>query len=215
MWTRNVIYLRLPPMIELRDLNPQNFENIHQIFPGNEGKYWVNFNWYWTNLSRRNEMIVANLIYWKNSGLPVGFVAFGRHFKDRQLKIPVAGAYELYHMVIDVSEQGKGIGRTSTVYVLRAMANLDDCKQLVVACHPDNKSATALYFSLGFQNIGKNYDDDPLYALDPKKIPDLKLNSFPGSQTQRPRNGAAEWSLESIQSEKEFDWTAWENGFEI
>lgn len=84
----------------------------------------------------------------------------------------------------------------------------------MVACHPDNKIGTALYKSLGFKEIGKNYDDDPLYSLSKEAV--LKLDISAGKKKQDGhREGAEKWRLESIQSYQEFDWAAWQGGTEI
>lgn len=116
-------------------------------------------------------------------------------------------------MVIDSSQQGRGLGRSSTVHVLQKMAQNQNCKQLIVACHPENKAATKLYKSLGFTEFDKNYDDDPLYSLSCDDALKLPITNQ-GQGNFGSRDGAMKWQLDSIQSEKEFDWTSWENGLE-
>lgn len=202
-------------MIKLENLTPDNLKHIHEIFPGEEGKYWVNFNWYWVELSKKRPQITSQLIYKANAPLPLGFVAYGQHFKDRQLEEAVPGVFELYHMIIDAGEQGKGFGRLATIHVLQKMASFEGCEKLVVACHPDNRAATNLYLSLGFQENGKNYDGDPLYVLSPDEAFDLAQVSNSKSDVERSRKGAARWRDESVENEKEFDWDAWEKGLEI
>ncbi|MNT15749.1 Mycothiol acetyltransferase [compost metagenome] len=115
-------------------------------------------------------------------------------------------------MVIDASKQRQGLGRLSTIHVLQIMAQINGCEQLMVACHPDNKAAKALYKSFGFVEIGKNYDDDPLYSLKPQDAhvmgyPRIAIGRIPSS-----RDGSEKWRLESIQSEKDFNWADWEAG---
>ncbi|MES2801244.1 MAG: GNAT family N-acetyltransferase [Bdellovibrionota bacterium] len=201
-------------MIRLETLTPQNFDLIHQVFPGNNGKYWVNFNWYWAELSQRNPLIKSKLIYVDEIEKPIGYVAFGQHFQDRQLKKPVSGEFELYHMIIDSVFQDCGLGRASTVLVLAEMAKDQKCQKLLVACNPENKKATQLYKNLGFKEIGKNYDEDPLYALDPKEIRPFDVKLSAASKVFDNDVEAKAWSAESQKSMSEFDWTAWELGLE-
>lgn len=201
-------------MIRLEILTPQNSDLIHHIFPGKNGKYWVNFNWYWTELSRRSPSINSRLIYLDGIEKPIGYVAFGQHFQDRQLTRFASGEFELYHMVIDSVFQNCGLGRSSTVWVLAEMAKDQSCQKLLVACNPENKKATQLYKSLGFKEIGKNYDDDPLYALDPKEIRPFDVKLSAPSKVFDNDDEAKAWSAESQKSMIEFDWTAWELGLE-
>jgi ribosomal protein S18 acetylase RimI-like enzyme len=200
-------------MIDIKKVNLDDEQFIHQIFPGEGGKFWVNFNWYWLEISRRRADIHSRYIF-SDDGSPMGFVAYGQHYSDRQLKESVSGSFELYHMVIDSSHQSRGLGRSSTIHVIQEIARNQECKHILVACHPDNKTATNLYKSLGFYEVGKNYDNDPLYALSPGEALKLIVTNQ-GHRDFNSRDGALQWQHESIQSAKEFDWEAWENGLEV
>lgn len=174
----------------------------------------MNFNWYWAELPKRNPAIISSLIYVDDVERPIGFVAFGQHFQDRQLKIAIPGNFELYHMVIDSVFQGCGLGRASTIHVLREMTKNHACEKLLVACYPENKTATQLYRNLGFVELGRNYDDDPLYSLDPGEFHhrEIKFSTLPkGSVVDE---GMESWSKESQKSMREFDWAAWDLGLE-
>jgi len=200
-------------MIHLSLIDHQNANSIHRIFPGDEGKFWVNFNWYWLELARRRPLIQARFIYLDSNPEPVGFMAYGQHYKDRLLKDIQAGSFELYHIVIDANHQKKGIGRLATLLSIQEIAKNESCEKVLVSCHPDNKSATQLYKGLGFVEVGRNYDDDPLYALTKEQIKSLaphSLNLEPSLSFQK----HDPWEKESRSSEKDFSWENWELGLE-
>jgi hypothetical protein len=52
-------------MIYLKTVDQGNAKGVHRIFPGVEGKYWVNFNWYWLGISKRRPLIDAKFILYK------------------------------------------------------------------------------------------------------------------------------------------------------
>jgi ribosomal protein S18 acetylase RimI-like enzyme len=200
-------------MIFFETITPQNSKNVHRIFPGDTGKYWVNFSWYWLELSNRRPGIQAKFVSVSKGADPLGFLAYGQHYKDRLLTEAISGAFEMYHVVIDSFYQGQGLGKLATVLSLKEMAQNQNCEQVLVACHPDNKSATQLYKNLGFCEVGKNYDEDPLYAITKEQIIELRTPAFVlKSPTIVARTNA--WELESQSIEAEFSWTDWEQGLE-
>jgi diamine N-acetyltransferase len=200
-------------MIFFEAVTDENFKSVHQIYPGDEGKYWVNFNWYWLELSKRRPGIQARFVsLGKHSG-SIGFLAYGPHFSDRQLTKAVNNSCEMYHIVIDSQYQGQGLGKLATIHSLKEMVESSNCEQVLVACHPDNKTATQLYTKLGFVEVGKNYDGDPLYAITKAQILKMPTPSFPlksAGINSRPDS----WESESTASEKEFSWDAWEKDLE-
>ena len=195
------------------DLNKHNINSIYKIYPGDEGMYWVNFNWYWSYLAKNREGIFAKLIYHDDINEPIGFMAYGVHYKDRFLKYAEDRKFELYHIVIDSRFQGKRLGMISTIMALKEIASINECDEILVACNPENVKATRMYKSLGFNLIGKNYDDDPLYSLSTSELSNIKSIKVPPIDIQKIKQLVPkDWPKKVIQYEKEFNWSDWERG---
>ena len=69
--------------------------------------------------------------------------------------------YDIWHMMIDAAEQGKGYGTAAMKAVLDYIATkpFGDSGRAVLTCHQANIPAMRLYESLGFQHTG-NVDED-------------------------------------------------------
>jgi diamine N-acetyltransferase len=199
-------------VIDLQQIRSDNYYKIHDLYPGNEAKYWINYNWYWTELADRRTGIHTRLVTLSEDSVAVGFIALGKHYSDRLLKCHVEGSYEIYHMVIDQAFQGNGIGLASTVKAIRFLASFADCKKIMIAHHPENIAAKKLYSKLGFIEVARNYDDDPLMELDvPSFVPPTIFEiRVPPIQQQVSES----WRAGSVNSQKEFNWDNWENGLE-
>lgn len=61
-------------------------------------------------------------------------------------------------MVVDASQQGRGLGRAAMRTMLDWLAARDDCRAIRLDYAPDNHSARRLYESLGF--VAVDTDDD-------------------------------------------------------
>lgn len=68
--------------------------------------------------------------------------------------------YDIWHMMIDVKEQGRGYGKAALREVLSYIATkpFGDSSRVVLTCHQENAPAMHLYESLGFAHTG-NIDD--------------------------------------------------------
>lgn len=90
-------------------------------------------------------------------------VAFRRAYSDEELTVAVAGRYELTHLVIDHHHHRQGIGNAVARSVLTMLAAQPDCRELMVAHHPDNEPSRQLFTNLGFTpSDERNYDGDPV-----------------------------------------------------
>ena len=75
--------------------------------------------------------------------------------------------YDIWHMVIDVTQQGKGYGKAALKLVLdyirqKPFGNSD---RVALTCNRDNGIALALYRSAGFELTGNSDGDEVELAL--------------------------------------------------
>ncbi|MGW5849926.1 GNAT family N-acetyltransferase [Streptomyces sp. NPDC055254] len=75
------------------------------------------------------------------------------------------GRHWIGGMVVDASEQGKGVGRAAVRALARWLSERPDCREVCLSYHPDNTSAARLYESIGFTPTGESEDDEVVAAL--------------------------------------------------
>lgn len=152
--------------VMLKPVTTLNRGDLDDIDAGSQQRYWVHANWYWHQQSLDNSNILFRLIHIPDVEGAVGMVAFGPAYADERLTQIIDGAYELIHLVIDVSHQRRGIGRTVTRAVLHMLAAQPDCTRVLVAHNPENSASHIFFTSLGFRAIDRqNYDGDPMLEL--------------------------------------------------
>ncbi len=70
--------------------------------------------------------------------------------------------YDIWHMMVDSSRQGRGFGRAALQKVLEYIAGkpFGDSDRIVLTCHRENAAAMALYASFGFEPTGAEDEDE-------------------------------------------------------
>lgn len=70
--------------------------------------------------------------------------------------------YDIWHMMIDDSQQGKGFGRAAMQLALDYIAKkpFGDSNRVALTCSKENPIALRLYQSLGFRLTGNEDDDE-------------------------------------------------------
>ena len=75
--------------------------------------------------------------------------------------------YDIWHMMIDASEQGRGYGRAALQQVLEYIKRkpFGDSNRVVLTCNKDNTNALALYQNMGFELTGNDDEEEVELAL--------------------------------------------------
>ena len=75
--------------------------------------------------------------------------------------------YDIWHMMIDASHQGRGYGRAALRLVLAYIRQkpFGDSSRVALTCHRENAPALALYRSMGFAPTGQQDEDELELAL--------------------------------------------------
>ncbi|MEU4271065.1 GNAT family N-acetyltransferase [Streptomyces sp. NPDC026092] len=75
------------------------------------------------------------------------------------------GSHWIGGMVVDASEQGKGVGRGAVRALVRWLSELPDFREVRLSYHPDNIPAAHLYESIGFTLTGEKEDDEVVAVM--------------------------------------------------
>ena len=75
--------------------------------------------------------------------------------------------YDIWHMMIDASEQGHGYGREALQRVLEYIKRkpFGDSNRVALTCNKDNTNALALYQNMGFELTGNDDEEEVELAL--------------------------------------------------
>jgi len=77
---------------------------------------------------------------------------------------------ELFHLAIDLSQQGRGVGSAAVELLVAHVAETRPSSQEVrLTVHPENARAQRLYRSRGFLPNGQVRDGEPMWSLDLKR----------------------------------------------
>ena len=104
--------------------------------------------------------------------------------------------YDIWHMMIDAAEQGKGYGTAAMKAVLDYIATkpFGDSGRVVLTCHQENILAMHLYESLGFAHTG-NVDD----GEEERESVELTSEQIPvGGAGKLKKHSGASFTMEDI-----------------
>lgn len=75
--------------------------------------------------------------------------------------------YDIWHMMIDVAQQGKGYGKAALGLVLDYIRQkpFGNSGRVALTCNKDNANALALYTQMGFEWTGTEDEDEVELAL--------------------------------------------------
>ncbi|GGY53576.1 hypothetical protein GCM10011297_28030 [Bacterioplanes sanyensis] len=125
--------------------------------------YFLHYNTHWIGHGVANANIRCKFI--EHNGTLVGFTAYGPAYKDDYLlEADASHIATVYHLVIKPEYQRQGIGEDSLRLIAQELM-LQGHTELRVAHHPDAEKAARFYQKIGFQVIGKDYDDDTLLSI--------------------------------------------------
>ncbi|MCA1029451.1 GNAT family N-acetyltransferase [Bacillus timonensis] len=130
--------------ITLRKITKSNWEQCIALKPKEEQQSFIASNLYSLAESKFLPNFETLGIY--ADDCMVGFTMFGIDPEDHH--------YWLYRFMIDHSHQGKGYGKKAMLRILSYIHAKEDATDIVVAYHPENHPAAAIYKKVGFQVVG-------------------------------------------------------------
>jgi ribosomal protein S18 acetylase RimI-like enzyme len=135
---------------------------VMRVRPPAASAHFVHYNWFWLDRSLRDPAVRFRLARILPQRTTVGAVAYGPFEPiDQDPSSRTADIGEIYHLVVDRTRTGQGLGR----HLVRAALDLlreelPDIKAVRVGHHPENVGAAKLFASLGFVQIGEKVDHE-------------------------------------------------------
>src|ERR1051326_8787695 len=99
------------PPVKLVTATPADRARISRLRPRRGTAHFVHYNWFWFDRAMADPAVCFMLARAGARGKLVGCLAFGLHERvdlDPSSRLPDVG--EIYHIVIDRSSQGLGVG---------------------------------------------------------------------------------------------------------
>lgn len=140
-------------MIELRPITEENFIDAFnlRLAPGQE-----------RFVSHPIRSLAQAYVY-RNQCQPFGIYAAGRMVGYVMViydyDVP---EYDIWHMMVDEGEQGRGYGREALDRVIEYIRTkpFGDSSRVALTCNKDNMNARRLYEGRGFTPTGNEYEDE-------------------------------------------------------
>ena len=135
---------------------------VMRVRPPAASAFFVHYNWFWLDRSLRDPAVRFRLARTLPRRATVGVVAYGPFEPvDQDPSSRMADIGEIYHLVVDRTRIGQGLGRRLASAALDLLREeLPGIKAVRVGHHPDNIAAANLFASLGFVQIGEKIDHE-------------------------------------------------------
>ena len=145
-------------MTELKAITEENFTDAFhlKLAPGQE-----------TLVSHPIRSLAQAYVY-RDQCQPFGIYAAGKMVGDAMViydyDIP---EYDIWHMMIDAAEQGRGYGKDALDRVIDYIRTkpFGSSNRVALTCNKQNPVARKLYESKGFSATGNEYDDEIELAM--------------------------------------------------
>ena len=145
-------------MVELKPITEDNFIDAFNLSlaPGQE-RY----------VSHPTRSLAQAYVY-RNQCQPFGIYADGRMVGYVMVVYDYdVPEYDIWHMMIDEAEQGRGYGREALDRVIEYIMTkpFGDSNRIALTCNRKNAVARKLYENKGFSAIGNEYEDEIELAM--------------------------------------------------
>ena len=153
-------------MIELKQINHDNWIECIELEVKDEQRQFVNPNifslaeaYVHSDASKKEAeeyyRCIPFAIY--NEGKMIGFTMLTY---EKEYDFDDKPAYEIYRLMIDKDNQGKGFGKESLKLILDYIKTFPygEVESVYASWHPDNKASEKMCLSNGFVVVGKDED---------------------------------------------------------
>jgi diamine N-acetyltransferase len=133
------------PVISLREVTPENFDEVIQLKVREDQKNFVASNLFSLAEARVFPLRSPLAIY--AGEILVGFLMYTYLAETRR--------HWIFRLMIGAEHQGRGYGRAAMRLLIARMAALPGCAEIYISYEPENDVARQLYLSLGFRINGE------------------------------------------------------------
>lgn len=157
-------------MIEFRTINQDNYSACLALNPGEANKDFVAPN---VNslaiayVNKENNVCKPMPFAIYKDDIMIGFIMMSFMGKDQDNDMD-EDTYDIWRFMIDEKYQGKGYGRASLVKAVEFIKTFPygPAKKLVLSYAKENKAGSSLYRSVGFIEVGEQYEGEIDMELD-------------------------------------------------
>ena len=142
-------------MIRLKPVDENNFEEVINLKVSENQQKFVATNVFSIAQSKVLPECIPLAVY--EEELLVGFAMYAMDREDKE--------YCIYRLMIDEKYQSKGYGRATMEALIKHISADKEHHIIYISFEPENKSAKALYESLGFVPDGRMVEDEVVYML--------------------------------------------------
>ncbi|MBY8871054.1 GNAT family N-acetyltransferase [Micromonospora sp. PLK6-60] len=145
--------------VTLRPVDDDNWRAVADVAPRDDQRTWV------AALAARYLLLSDRSEVWTSLAVYAGPDVVGHLMWG----VDDDGSRWLGGMVIDASQQGRGVGRAAVRTLTDWLRRQDGDHPIRLSYHPDNQAAASLYTSLGFRPTGAREDAELVVELaDPR-----------------------------------------------
>ena len=142
-------------MLELREINRDNFDDVIKLSVYDEQKHFVASNIFSLAQAKAYPECIPMAVY--NDTTLVGFAMYGIDLEDNE--------YWISRLMIDKRYQKMGYGRAAIQRILEKLRLNKNYQRVYLSFEPENTGAKRLYESLGFAPDGRVIDGEIVYCL--------------------------------------------------
>ena len=143
--------------VSLREVTVENWYDCCQLSVTEEQDQFVEPNSVSIAQSKYELTLRLRAIYLREN--LAGFIMYNTEPEE-------LGGHWIYRLMIDKRHQRKGLAKQAMRLIIDEMSTSLDCRRIVAGYKPGNKSAGALYASLGFVDRGDRFGKEMAVVLD-------------------------------------------------
>lgn len=143
-------------MIEFREIDRHNFDDVIDLKVADEQKSFVATNLYSLAQAKAYPECICLAIY--DGDVPVGFTMYCLDADDKE--------YWIYRLMVDSKFQSKGYGKAAMEKLIEGIKEDKEHHKIYLSFEPENDLARKLYENLGFEADGRVIDGEVVYKME-------------------------------------------------
>jgi diamine N-acetyltransferase len=141
--------------VTLREVDAENWRAVADVAPHDAQRRFV------AALGARYLLLSLREEVWHSLAVCAGGDVAGHVMWGRDED----GAYWIGGLLVDASEQGRGVGPAAARTLVRALTARADCRMVRLSCDPENTAALRMWTALGFRPTGDAEDGEIVAEL--------------------------------------------------